>query len=68
MKKHTHPISAKTEFICGNCGTTIAVSSTVKSNAKLDTCSSCHPSYTGIEVLKVSGSQIDNFNARYDPK
>lgn len=66
MKKHTHPVSVLSEFICGNCGTAIAVSSTVKPNANLDTCSNCHSAYTGIEVQKASGSRIDSFNARYN--
>ncbi len=68
MKKHTHPVTMATVFTCGNCGTEIAVSSTVKAIAKLDTCSSCHPAYTGIEVQQASGSKIDAFNARYGRK
>ena len=68
MKKQTHPVSEQSHFTCGNCGTEIAVSSTVQASAKLDTCSNCHPAYTGKEVKNASGSQIDAFNARYNKK
>ena len=68
MKQSIHPTSVSTIYECGNCGTEIPVESTQAASAKLDTCSNCHPAYTGKEVENVSGSRIDSFNERYKTK
>ena len=66
MKQSKHPVSVPTVYECANCGTTINTESTRAAQAKLDTCSNCHPAYTGIDVKNVSGSRIDSFNDRYN--
>ena len=68
MKQSIHPASVSTVFECANCGTEIATESTKPALAKLDTCSNCHPAYTGRDVENVSGSRIDAFNDRYNAK
>lgn len=65
MQHAIHPVSAPTLFECANCGTHITVESTQPATAKLDTCSNCHPAYTGVEVRKASGSRVDAFSERY---
>jgi large subunit ribosomal protein L31 len=65
MKQRIHPVSVATQYECANCGTEIPVKSTQPAQAKLDTCSNCHPAYTGKVLSSVSGSRVDHFNDRY---
>lgn len=65
MNHSIHPPGTQTVYECGNCGTEIQVVSTVSAQAKLDTCSNCHPAYTGKAVKSISGSRVDAFRDRY---
>ncbi len=61
--KNTHPNLNLVEAVCSTCGTVHTVRSTAERVA-VDTCSSCHPAYTGVERATASGSRIDRFNRR----
>jgi len=45
------------------CGNTFTTRST-RSELVVDTCSNCHPAYTGVERAALSGSRIERFEAR----
>jgi len=58
-----HPNSHLVQATCATCGTTHTLRSTSES-LTIETCSSCHPAYTGVQRETVSGSRIDRFNRR----
>lgn len=58
-----HPNLHLVETVCSTCGTVHTVR-TAAERVSVDTCSSCHPAYTGVERASASGSRIDRFNRR----
>ena len=58
-----HPNTYLVEAVCSTCGSTHTVRSAAES-VSVDTCSNCHPAYTGVQRETVSGSRIDRFNRR----
>ena len=61
--KQIHPELMLTTVRCTSCGTTFTTRST-RSELVVDTCSSCHPAYTGRERVVPSGSRIARFERR----
>ncbi|MCB9498441.1 MAG: 50S ribosomal protein L31 [Bacillales bacterium] len=64
MKKGIHPKYYEATVTCITCGTTFKTGST-KPEIKVDTCSNCHPFYTGKQAFTSAAGQIDRFNKRY---
>jgi large subunit ribosomal protein L31 len=58
-----HPDLHLVEAVCSTCGTVHTVRTSAERVA-VDTCSSCHPAYTGVERATASGSRIERFNRR----
>ena len=54
MKKDIHPQYFETKVTCVTCGTTFTTGSTVK-EIRVDTCSNCHPFYTGKQRFTQAG-------------
>lgn len=67
MKKGIHPEYAQTVIVCSACGTEINVGSTEK-ELRVDTCSNCHPFYTGKQRFANAAGRIDKFNKKYGIK
>jgi large subunit ribosomal protein L31 len=61
--KQIHPELMLTTVRCTSCGTTFTTRST-RSELVVDTCSNCHPAYTGREREARSGSRIERFERR----
>jgi len=61
--KHIHPELRLTNVRCTSCGSTFTTRST-RSELVVDTCSSCHPAYTGVERAAPSGSRVERFELR----
>lgn len=64
MKKGIHPEYHTVTVTCTTCGSTFETGST-KKEIKVDTCSNCHPYYTGKQVFTVADGRVDRFNKRY---
>ena len=48
MKKGIHPNYHKVKCVCTSCGAEFETGSTIKGDVlRVDTCSNCHPFYTG---------------------
>lgn len=63
MKSGIHPNYKQVTVTC-SCGNTFHVGSAVAGNEiRVETCSECHPFYTGKKVL-LKTSSIDKFYAR----
>ena len=61
MKPNIHPTLFDAKVTCASCGTTWVTSSTRK-ELRVDTCSNCHPYFTGeaARLLDIEG-QVDRF-------
>ena len=63
MQKDIHPNFKTVKVIC-SCGNTFETKSTVKDGEiRVETCSQCHPFYTGKKTL-LKTSSMDKFYAR----
>jgi large subunit ribosomal protein L31 len=63
MKNNIHPNWKQVKIIC-SCGNTFESGSTIKGDEiRVETCSKCHPFYTGKKTL-LKTSSVDKFYAR----
>ena len=67
MKKEIHPNYFKTKVVCTSCGSEFETGSTVK-EIKVDTCSNCHPFYTGRQRFAQAQGRGERFNKKYGLK
>jgi large subunit ribosomal protein L31 len=58
-----HPHIHAVDVVCATCGTAFTVRSTATS-LSVDSCSNCHPAYTGARAIAASGDRIERFNRR----
>ncbi len=64
MKKDIHPDYKQIEVTCTTCGSVFTTGS-VLSEIRVDTCSKCHPFYTGKQSHVQADGRIDRFNKKY---
>ena len=67
MKKGIHPTVYEVEVTCVSCGAKFKTHSTNK-EIRVDTCSNCHPFYTGKQRFVQSDGRVDRFNKKYGLK
>ena len=63
MREGIHPKYNKITVTCVSCGATFETGST-KGEIRVDTCSKCHPFYTGEQKFVQAAGRIDRFNKR----
>ena len=63
MKENLHPAYNATTISCA-CGNILEVGST-KKDLKVDTCSKCHPFWTGNLKFNTTGGRADKFKKKY---
>ncbi len=69
MKKDIHPAYHKVTVTCVGCGAQFETGSTVKGDEiRVDTCSNCHPFYTGRQRFTAAQGRIEKFNKKYGLK
>jgi len=66
MRKGIHPEYGEATIACA-CGNVMAVKSTVK-EIHINTCSKCHPFYTGQATFIDTEGRVEQFNKRYGRK
>ena len=64
MKKGIRPTYHKTKVTCTTCGAVFETGSILK-EIKVDTCSNCHPFYTGKQTFVQADGRIEKFNKRF---
>ena len=64
MKKGIHPEYHRIMVKCTSCGAEFETGSTSK-ELRVDTCSNCHPFYTGKQKNIEKGGRIDKFKKRF---
>ncbi|MBR7836252.1 50S ribosomal protein L31 [Actinospica durhamensis] len=68
MKPGIHPEYVATTVTCA-CGNSFTTRSTVASGKiSSDTCSQCHPFYTGKQRILDTGGRVAKFEARFGKK
>ena len=64
MKKEIQPKYNVASVTCSTCGNEFEVGSTL-TEIKIDTCSNCHPFYTGTQTFVQAAGRVERFNKRY---
>ena len=64
MRKGIHPKYQKVTVTCVSCGNTFETGST-KGEIRVDTCSKCHPFWTGNLKRETTGGRADKFKKKY---
>lgn len=64
MKADIHPTFHTSKVICTTCGNEFETGSTLE-EIRVDTCSNCHPFYTGKQTHKSADGRVERFNKRY---
>ena len=67
MKKDIHPKFYECKVVCTSCGSEFITGSTLK-EIKVDTCSNCHPFYTGRQRFAQAQGRVEKFNKKYGLK
>ena len=67
MKKGIHPAYHTCKVTCVSCGATFETGS-VLDEIRVDTCSNCHPFYTGKQRFTQADGRVDRFMKRYGMK
>jgi large subunit ribosomal protein L31 len=67
MKQNTHPKYYQCKVVCTSCGSEFVTGSTLK-EIKVDTCSNCHPFYTGRQRFAQAQGRVEKFNKKYGLK
>lgn len=67
MNKEIQPEYHMAKVTCQTCGEEFELGST-KSEIKVDTCSKCHPFYTGSQTFVSAQGRVERFNRRYGVK
>ena len=65
MKEGIHPNYKTCKVTCISCGHTFETESTL-SEIRVDTCSKCHPFYTGKQRFTQADGRVDRFNKKYN--
>jgi len=64
MKQGIHPDYKAATITCTTCGNTFE-SGSIKEEIRVDTCSNCHPFYTGEQKFGKAAGRVETFNRRY---
>lgn len=64
MKQGIHPKFNVIKVKCSTCGFEHEVGTTAK-DFRIDTCSNCHPFYTGQQTFVQAAGRVERFNKRY---
>ena len=67
MKKGIHPDYKKVICTCTTCGAQFETGS-VLDEIRVDTCSNCHPFYTGQATMQSKTGRAEKFNQKYGLK
>jgi large subunit ribosomal protein L31 len=63
MQKTIHPVLHATTVVCATCGTSFETRSAA-GDLRVETCSSCHQAFTGVERAAATGSRVERFERR----
>lgn len=64
MKSGIHPNYKTVKITCTTCGN-VFESGSVLNEIRVDSCSNCHPFYTGKQTFIQAAGKVEKFNRRY---
>jgi large subunit ribosomal protein L31 len=64
MKAGIHPTYNRVKVVCTSCGNEFESGSTSK-EVRVDTCSNCHPFYTGRQRFAQAQGRVEKFKRKY---
>ncbi|WP_339022703.1 50S ribosomal protein L31 [Spiroplasma endosymbiont of Crioceris asparagi] len=68
-KENIHPkYFDNATFICATCGNKLIVGTTLSQDVRIDTCSKCHPFYTGKQNFSNTEGRVEKFKERFAQK
>ncbi len=67
-KVDIHPKYQTIKFTCSTCNSSIETGSTLAKETKVDTCSSCHPFYTGSQTYSNAKGRVERFKTKMAKK
>ena len=67
MKKGIHPKYNQVTVTCTTCGATFQSGSVLK-DIRVDTCSNCHPFFTGQQKFVQAAGRVEKFKKRLEQK
>ena len=67
MRAGIHPNYKKVKVVCTSCGAEFE-SGSVLDEVRVDSCSNCHPFYTGQQKANQARGRIEQFNKKYGMK
>jgi large subunit ribosomal protein L31 len=65
MKSGIHPEYTTTEVVCSCCSTFTTRSTAKGGEIRVETCSACHPFYTGKQRVLDTAGRVAKFQAKY---
>ena len=65
MKSKIHPKYQQANVKCASCGTTFEIGST-RTELRVDVCNSCHPFFTGKQMILDTAGQGERFQRRLE--
>lgn len=65
MKKGLHPQYKVVKVTCTSCGNEFETGSTLD-EIRVDTCSECHPFYTGRQRFASAAGRVEKFKQKYN--
>ena len=63
-KANIHPEYFQTKVTCITCSNNFISGSTKSKEIRVDTCSSCHPFYTGKQSFVLAKGRVERFNTK----
>lgn len=66
MKTSIHPSYNQIQVICNSCNTQFSIGSTATDNIYVDSCSNCHPFFTGTQKIVDIANKARDFAARQE--
>ncbi|KAF5299737.1 hypothetical protein FQR65_LT19474 [Abscondita terminalis] len=67
-RKDIHPTYFDAKFICLTCNNEFVCGTTKSEEVKLDTCSACHPFYTGKQLFANAEGRVEKFKEKFAKK
>lgn len=66
MKKDIHPDYKTVKVTCLSCGNEFETGSTADKEIRVETCSNCHPFYTGKQRFNQTDGRVSRFMKKYN--
>ncbi|WP_422397527.1 50S ribosomal protein L31 [Spiroplasma endosymbiont of Labia minor] len=67
-RQEIHPQYFDAKFVCTTCNNEFICGTTKGEEVRIDTCSNCHPFYTGTQTFANAAGRVERFNSKFNKK